>query len=119
MVLSYTTSPAYHVIAENSERYRAASFAEGHYLQVEVAGLIEASPERALAGKFLAFMMSSGFQDQIATSNWMFPAGTTSSPLPPAFDALVKPAKTLLYEPQDVATNRRAWIDEWLNAMAE
>ena len=53
MVLSYTTSPAYHVIAENSERYKAAPFAEGHYLQVEVAGLIENSPEKELAKKFL------------------------------------------------------------------
>lgn len=119
MVLSYTTSPAYHVIAENSTRYKAAAFGEGHYLQVEVAGLIAASPEKALAETFLAFMMSPGFQDQIATGNWMFPAGATSAPLPPAFDALVKPVKTLLYEPQDVEANRRAWIDEWLNAMTE
>ncbi|KAB2861859.1 MAG: thiamine ABC transporter substrate binding subunit, partial [Bauldia sp.] len=37
MVLSYTTSPAYHEIAEGSRRYQAAAFAEGHYLQVEVA----------------------------------------------------------------------------------
>ena len=29
MVLSYTTSPAYHMIAENDARYQAASFAEG------------------------------------------------------------------------------------------
>jgi thiamine transport system substrate-binding protein len=119
MVLSYTTSPAYHVIAENSSRYKAAAFAEGHYLQVEVAGLIEASPEKALAAKFLGFMMTAGFQDQIATGNWMFPAGETSSPLPPAFADLVKPARTLIYEARDVETNRRAWIDEWLNAMAE
>jgi len=119
MVLSYTTSPAYHVIAENSERYRAAAFSEGHYLQIEVAGLIDASPERGLAQKFLAFMMTPGFQDQIPTNNWMFPAGDISAPLPPAFDQLVKPVKTLLYEPQDVAAHRRAWIDEWLNAMAE
>jgi thiamine transport system substrate-binding protein len=116
MVLSYTTSPAYHVIAENSERYKAASFAEGHYLQVEVAGLIEASPEKELARKFLAFMMGPGFQDQIPTGNWMFPAGQTSGPLPPAFDALVKPSKTLLFPPEEVEKNRRAWIDEWLNA---
>ncbi len=119
MVLSYTTSPAYHVIAENSTRYKAASFAEGHYLQIEVAGLIEASPERALAQKFLAFMMGPGFQDHIPTSNWMFPAGATSSPLPAAFNDLVKPVKPLLYTPEEVAKNRRAWIDEWLNAMAQ
>ena len=119
MVLSYTTSPAYHVIAENVERYKAAEFAEGHYLQIEVAGLIEASPEKALAQKFLAFMMGAGFQDQIPTANWMFPAGTTTAPLPAAFDALVKPKKTLIYSPLEVMQNRRAWIDEWLNAMAK
>ena len=119
MVLSYTTSPAYHVIAENTERYKAASFSEGHYLQIEVAGLIEASPEKALAQKFLAFMMGPGFQDQIPTSNWMFPAGTTSGPLPAAFDALVKPAETLIYSPLEVNDNRRAWIDEWLNATSK
>ena len=119
MVLSYTTSPAYHVIAENSERYKAASFAEGHYLQVEVGGVIENSPEKALAQKFLAFMMGPGFQDQIPTNNWMFPAGTTSAALPPAFDQLVKPEKTLLFSPEEVEQNRRAWIDEWLNATAK
>lgn len=119
MVLSYTTSPAYHVIAENTQRYKAAAFGEGHYLQIEVAGLIEASPEKALAQKFLAFMMGPGFQDHIATSNWMFPAGATSEPLPAAFDALVKPEKTLIYTPLDVDQNRRAWIDEWLNALAK
>ncbi len=119
MVLSYTTSPAYHVIAENTERYKAASFAEGHYLQIEVAGLIENSPEKALAQKFMAFMMGPGFQDQIPTNNWMFPAGATSGPLPPAFDLLVKPEKTLIFSPLEVDENRRAWIDEWLNALAK
>ncbi|MGH6819766.1 MAG: thiamine ABC transporter substrate binding subunit [Methylocella sp.] len=119
MVLSYTTSPAYHAIAEKSDRYKAAEFAEGHYLQIEVAGLIDASPERALAQKFLRFMMEPGFQDHIPTGNWMFPAGTTSQPLPSAFDALVKPEKSLLFTPGEVAKNRRQWIDEWLNAMAK
>jgi thiamine transport system substrate-binding protein len=118
MVLSYTTSPAYHIIAENTDRYAAASFAEGHYLQVEVAGLIEASPRKELARKFLAFMLEPGFQDQIPMNNWMFPAGPTSQPLPDAFNHLVKPGKTLLYTPKEVADNRRQWIDEWLNAMS-
>src|SRR5690606_7816442 len=39
MVLSYTTSPAYHMIEEGSDRYRAAEFAEGHYLQIEIAAM--------------------------------------------------------------------------------
>jgi thiamine transport system substrate-binding protein len=119
MVLSYTTSPAYHAIAENSQRYRAAEFSEGHYLQIEVAGLIEKTSHRPLAKKFLAFMMSPGFQDQIPTGNWMLPAGSTSLPLPPAFDELVKPARTFIYPPEEVEANRRTWISEWQNVMAE
>ena len=51
---------------------------------------------------------------QIPTNNWMFPAAATSQPLPDAFSKLVKPAKTFLYSPEEVAANRRQWIDEWL-----
>lgn len=119
MVLSYTTSPAYHMVAENSSRYQAAAFSEGHYLQIEVAGLIEASPEKALAQKFLSFMMTPGFQDFIPTYNWMLPAGTTAEPLPNAFGKLVVPSKTLLFSAEDVAKNHRAWIDEWLNTLSQ
>ena len=86
---------------------------------VEVAGIIEVSPRKDLARKFLAFMMGPGFQDQIPTTNWMFPAGATSGPLPPAFEALVTPEKTLIFTPEEVDQNRRAWIDEWLNATAQ
>ena len=33
LVLSYTTSPAYHLIAENDAKFAAADFAEGHTLR--------------------------------------------------------------------------------------
>ncbi|MBY8916069.1 thiamine ABC transporter substrate binding subunit [Nitratireductor sp. L1-7-SE] len=118
MVLSYTTSPAYHRIAEDTERYKAASFAEGHYLQVEVAAQTVAGAKNPLAQKFLAFMTGPGFQDAIPETNWMFPAGEISGPLNPVFDDLVKPEKTLEFSPEEVAKNRRAWVDEWLSVMS-
>ena len=119
MVLSYTTSPAYHAIAEKSERYKAAGFAEGHYLQVEVAGLTKKGAGNPLAKNFLEFMMQAEFQDVIPETNWMFPAGKTSKPLNPAFDALVKPAKSLAFSPDEVAANRKAWVEEWVKAMSK
>jgi thiamine transport system substrate-binding protein len=119
MVLSYTTSPAYHMIEEKTERYQAASFMEGHYLQVEVAGMLKASTRKELAKRFLVFMTSPGFQDNIPTKNWMFPAAPTSSPLPQAFDKLVRPERTLMLPPGEVAANRRQWIDEWLAVMSK
>ena len=117
LVLSYTTSPAYHVVEEKVDRYQAASFSEGHYLQIEVAGLTKSSQHKDLAKKFLAFMLTPKFQDAIPTGNWMLPAAATSSPLPDAFNTLVKPAKTFLYAPDEVARNRKAWIEEWQAAM--
>ncbi len=116
MVLSYTTSPAYHMVAEKTHRYRAAAFAEGHYMQVEVAGILKSSSNKPLARKFLAFMTGPGFQNHIATNNWMWPAGKTTDALPEAFSKLVKPQKSLLLSSDEVNANRKAWIDEWLNA---
>ncbi|MGG6898764.1 MULTISPECIES: thiamine ABC transporter substrate binding subunit [Rhizobium] len=116
MVLSYTTSPAYHVIEEKTDRYQAAAFSEGHYIQIEVAGLVKSSPNKDLARDFLKFMISPGFQDIIPTSNWMMPVSATSAPLPDAFGKLVSPTKTFLMSPDVVEKNRKAWIDEWLAA---
>lgn len=118
MVLSYTTSPAYHKVVEETDRYRAAAFSEGHYLQIEVAGLIGSSGQKDLAKQFLSFMTGPGFQNIIPTTNWMFPAGAITEPLPDAFDTLVKPDRTLLFSPREVEDNRRAWLDEWLSVMS-
>ena len=117
MVLSYTTSPAYHMVAEETDRYQAAEFSEGHYIQIEVAGLLKNAPEKELARQFLAFMLEPGFQDTIPTNNWMMPVAATSEPLPDAFGKLVQPKTTFLMTPTEVAANRQTWIDEWLKAM--
>lgn len=118
MVLSYTTSPAYHMVAEHSERYQAASFEEGHYIQIEVAGLLKNAPEKELGKTFLSFILTPGFQDAIPENNWMMPVTATSQPLPDAFNKLVQPTKTFLMSPEEVAKNCKAWIDEWLTAMS-
>jgi len=118
MVLSYTTSPAYHMVAENTDRYKAAPFEEGHYLQIEVAGMTTTGAKNPLSAKFMAFMTGPGFQDVIPETNWMLPAGRTEKPLNPVFGKLVEPSRTLLFPADDVARNRKAWVDEWLAAMS-
>jgi thiamine transport system substrate-binding protein len=117
LVLSYTTSPAYHIIEEKKTQYAAADFPEGQYLQVEVAGVTAHAPHPELAHKFLAFMVSPEFQDVIPTTNWMFPVTPVTGGLPSAFPSL--PKKSLMVAPEDVAAHRKAWVDEWLAAMSE
>ncbi|MFN3686379.1 thiamine ABC transporter substrate binding subunit [Salinarimonas sp.] len=118
MVLSYQTSPAYHRAVENETRYRAAAFEEGHYLHVEIAGMIRTSAEPELARDFLDFMLSDDFQALIPQGNWMFPARIPEEGLPEAFDDLIEPATSFLFDPEQVARDRRALIDAWLAATA-
>jgi thiamine transport system substrate-binding protein len=118
MVLSYTTSPAYHMIAEETKRYQAPEFAEGHYMQIEVAAQTAKGAENPLAGQFLEFMISPAFQDIIPETNWMLPAAPTSKPLAPAFSKIVQPETALLFPPEEVAENRKAWVNEWLAVMS-
>ena len=118
MVLSYVTSPAYHMIAEDTDRYQAAAFEEGHYMQIEIAGQTVKGRDNPLAAKFLSFMTGPAFQDVIPETNWMMPAGKTEKPLAEAFSKLVEPSASLTFAPEDVAENRKDWVNEWLAAMS-
>ena len=119
LVLSYTTSEAYHVMEENTQRYKALVFPEGNYMQIEVAGMLATSKHADLAKQFLQFLISPDFQKAIPTTNWMLPVTDIGSDLPPVFGQLPQPAKTLLLTPDEVAAHREAWIKEWLSAVGQ
>ncbi len=118
-VLSYTTSPAYHLIAEEDASKTAWAFKEGHYMQVEVAGKVAGTDQPALADQFLAFMVSDAFQSVIPTTNWMYPAALPAEGLPAGFDTLVSPDKALLFSAQEAADTRDAALDEWRAALSQ
>lgn len=118
MVLSYTTSPAYHLIAEGDDSKAAAPFAEGHYLQVEVAAKLKSTRNDELADRFLAFIASEGFQSVIPTTNWMYPAVTPAAGLPAGFETLIQPQKSLFFPPAEAASIRDAALVEWQTALS-
>ena len=117
MVLSYTTSPAYHLIAEQDASKAAAPFAEGHYMQVEVAGKLAASDQPELADRFLQFMLSEGFQSVIPTTNWMYPAVMPAAGLPEGFEQM-RPAVSLLKSADEAMAAREGALAEWQAALA-
>ncbi|EGA71773.1 thiamine transporter substrate binding subunit [Vibrio sinaloensis DSM 21326] len=115
LVLSYTTSPAYHLIAENDAKYAAADFTEGHYTQVEVAAKVKGSSNDKLADEFMSFILSDEFQSAMPTGNWMYPV--TNVELPKGFETLSVPSQALSFSADEVAQSRKAWIREWQSAL--
>jgi thiamine transport system substrate-binding protein len=118
LVLSYTTSPAYHLIAEEDDSKVALPFREGHYMQIEVAGKLAATDQPELADQFLRFMISDRFQSIIPTTNWMYPAVMPDAGLPEAFSTLIQPDTAILAPIDQADTLRDLALDEWLRALS-
>ncbi|VAX76484.1 Thiamine-binding periplasmic protein [Serratia symbiotica] len=116
LVLSYTTSPAYHLIKEKKDNYAAAQFSEGHYLQVEIAGTLKSSKQPVLAKRFMQFMLTPAFQRSIPLGNWMYPVINT--PLPVGFEQISTVQTTLQYRADEVAKYRSNWIRAWQTAVS-
>ena len=115
MVLSYTTSPAYHAVAENNPNYGYADFTEGFYPQIEIAGILKSSPHQDLAKKFLAWLVTPAAQGIIPTTNWMYPVTAVGDKLPGAFPPA--PAKVLSLDETAITADKSAWISEALAAI--
>ena len=119
LVLSYTTSPAYHLIAEEDSSKTFAVFDEGHYMQIEVAGKLATTDQNSLADQFLQFMVSDEFQSIIPTTNWMFPAVTPKNGLPDGFPQALSAEQSLILSPEQAAAQRSAALDEWQSALSQ
>ncbi|SEI37397.1 thiamine transport system substrate-binding protein [Allopseudospirillum japonicum] len=117
-VLSYTSSPLYHILQEKKSNYKAAIFDEGHPMQIEVAAITNKSQNFTLAQMFLKFLLRPQIQVHLATSNWMFPVIADTIDLPEPFYQLVMP-KALLPELNTVENNKRQWIRQWRSMTSE
>ena len=114
IVLSYTTSPAAHIMFENNFDISASIFEEGNYISIEFAGILKTSKNKKIANDFLKFMLSDDFQSVIPSTNIMYPV-TNIDNLPDAFKNLQIP-KVLQLNPKHINDNKENWINEWLNA---
>jgi len=117
-VLSYATSPAYHLLAEGDAGFAAWRFDEGHGLQVEVAAMLAGTDQPDLAAQFMAFILNPAFQGVIPTTNWMFPATALPDGLPEGFMQMATP-DTLFLTPEAAAAMRDAAVDEWRAALSQ
>ncbi|VTU06031.1 thiamine-binding periplasmic protein [Actinobacillus indolicus] len=114
LVLSYTTSPLYHQWHEQTDKYVAADFAEGHLVQVEVAAMTKTSKQPELARQFLRFLQQPEAQKIISYHNVMKPVVNTD--VDPLFKTLPS-YKTIAFN-QPETEKVRAWLNTWQKAVS-
>ncbi len=113
LVLSYTTSPPYHVEYEETDRFKAAIFEDGHYAQIEGAGIVRGAPNPEGAKQFIDFLLSESFQEVIPLTNWMYPVHRDAR-LPASFDYAPVPKQSLLLDTNEIRGNLDEWVDRWV-----
>ncbi|MFP4326573.1 MAG: thiamine ABC transporter substrate binding subunit [Paracoccaceae bacterium] len=118
MVLSFNTSPAYHIAAEDDATKKAAIFEEGHYAFFELAAKTSTTDQPELADAFLEFMLSPAFQEIIPTTNWSYPAALPREDWPEVFRDLPVPDRALFLDEDEAAAIRDEALEEWRRALS-
>ncbi len=121
MVVSYASSPAAELIyAETalSESPTGSLTGAGMcWRQVEFAGILKGTKNRAAAEKFIDFLLSQPFQEDVPLQMFVFPV-LPEAVLPEAFQATVEsPEQPASLAPELIASKRDAWINAWINLM--
>ncbi len=121
LVVSYASSPPAEVLFADppvSEAPTAAVVApDTCFRQVEFAGVLANAAAPNLGTKFIEFMLSPTFQEDIPMQMFVFPVNVNAT-LPDAFVEYASiPEQPAFVSPADIAANRENWIEEWTDLM--
>jgi thiamine transport system substrate-binding protein len=116
IVLSYDTSPAYHLQFEETDRYKNLIFDGRAYAQVEVAGILKGSPHLKLAKRCMDHLVSQGFQDLIPLNQIMYPIHPDAK-LPDSFVQAAGATEIVNMDESLVAEKLNGWLTAWEDLM--
>ncbi len=121
MVVSYGTSPAAEVIFAETPLNDAPTASilgpETCFRQIEFVGILKGTQHRALAEKFVDFMLSKEFQEDMPLQMFVYPLNPNAT-LPEAFIKYAQtPSQPALLLPDEIASHRDEWIQAWTNVV--
>jgi thiamine transport system substrate-binding protein len=117
IVVSYNSSPPAEVIfAEQPLEEPPTGVVlqdESCFRQIEFVGILAGTQKRALAEKWIDYMLSVPFQEDMPLQMFVFPVNPNAK-LPEEFTKFVTiPDKTAQVSPQAIRENRETWIQAW------
>jgi thiamine transport system substrate-binding protein len=117
IVVSYSSSPAFELIyAEKpiEEPPTAALVSPGAcFRQIEFVGILAGAKNRNLAEKWVDFMLSAPFQEDMPQQMFVFPVNPQARLGEVFTKFLPTPEQTAVVAPQDIAAHRQAWLKAW------
>ena len=121
MVVSYGSSPPAEVIFAESPLDDAPTASivgpDTCFRQIEFVGILKGTRQRALAEKFVDFMLSRQFQEDMPLQMFVFPVNPDAS-LPDEFVQYAQiPNQPAQLAPADIAANREQWIQAWTDVV--
>ena len=123
MVVSYGTSPAAEVIFSEQmliESPTASLVGKNMcFRQIEFAGILNGTKNRALAQKFIDLMLSAEFQGDIPLNMFVFPVNSDVK-IPQEFlDHIQIPDVPAFIGAEKIAEMRETWIESWRELMLQ
>jgi thiamine transport system substrate-binding protein len=121
MVVSYASSPAVEVIYASSPVTEAptASLVGTNmcFRQIEFVGILKGTKHLQLAQKFVDYMLSQKFQEDMPLQMFMYPVNS-SAVLPAVYVKYSQiPENPAALSPEKIAASRDLWINEWTEAI--
>jgi thiamine transport system substrate-binding protein len=121
MVVSYGTSPAAEVIFAEKQLDDAPTASilgpDTCFRQIEFIGILKGTQQRALAEKFVDYMLGTEFQQDVPMQMFVYPVNSNAA-LPEEFVQFAQaPQQTATLSPEAIAANRDQWIEAWTDVM--
>ena len=123
MVVSYGTSPAVEVVYAEKPMDDAPTASilgpETCFRQIEFVGILKGAKNRPLAEKFVDFMLSQQFQEDVPLQMFVYPVHPNAA-LPDEFTKYAQaPEQAAFLAPDVIAENRDAWIQAWTDVVMQ
>jgi thiamine transport system substrate-binding protein len=117
MVVSYASSPAAEVFYAETPLTESPTAsilaADTCFRQIEFVGILAGTQNRALAEKFVDFMLGVQFQEDMPLQMLMYPTNKDAQ-LPEVFVKYAQiPAQPVALDFADIDANRDQWIENW------
>ena len=121
MVVSYASSPAAEVVYAETPLDDAPTASvvgpDTCFRQIEFVGILKGTKNRGIAEKFIDFMLSQQFQEDMPLQMFVYPVNPNAV-LPEAFLKYAQqPTQPATLSPADIAANRDAWIQAWTSVV--